>query len=185
MAKQASSQSRKDRLWLAVTQRANVCRNKMHLRAQITSPLLLYNDILTCVIDVQLVHNAFIPSAEHHHQLLNGHSSVSVSRARDRARPAQNPLPARLQNRGPRRSHVHFSSETQTPRTALISVGIPTAFVCQKRCVLTGLARQYSVASQANQVSEKDSTSTRFYFYLFIFLAKCSPKYTKTLTQLY
>lgn len=90
--------------------------------------------MLTCVIDVQLIHDAFVPSAEDYHQLFNGYSSVSVSRARNRARPAQNPLPARLQNRGPRRSHVHFSSETQIPGTALILVRTPTAFVCQKLC---------------------------------------------------
>lgn len=46
---------------------------------------------------MQLVDDSFVSSAENNHQLLDGHSSVSVSWPGDRPGPPQNPLPSGLQ----------------------------------------------------------------------------------------
>lgn len=68
---------------------------------------------LTRVVDVQLIHDPLVPAAEHHHQLLDGHRSVSVPGPRDGPGPAEDALPPRLQHGRRAPSGRHDFWETQ------------------------------------------------------------------------
>lgn len=52
---------------------------------------------LTCIIDMQLIHDALIAPSEDHNQLFDCHSSVSMSGPRHRAWPPNHTFPAGLQ----------------------------------------------------------------------------------------
>ncbi len=47
-----------------------------------TSSTFCVTDSLTGVVNVQLVDDALVPSAEHHHEVLDGHGAVAVAGAR-------------------------------------------------------------------------------------------------------